>query len=273
MSLQNLLAYLNQKLILWSRMLMDQLPNIVVALIVVLIALYAARRVQDAVVRLVGQTQGRRELGVLLGRLARIMMLVAGALIILSIFRQTQLLASFIASLGIFGLLIAFALQDITRNFAAGVLLLLQRPFGLEDRIRVDPYEGTVTDIALRATVLRTSDGHEVLIPNAQVYSGTIVNLTRYPLRRHVVPLTLPLDVDAAAVRETLETALRAVAQLAPEPRPHVASTGVGKDDQQFEVRFWLRSDAPETPAIVSAVTLLLQQEMRTIHTNRAATP
>jgi small-conductance mechanosensitive channel len=200
----------------------------------------------------------------------RLAIFFAGLLIILGIFNQTQLLASFIASLGIFGLLIAFALQDITKNFAAGVLLLLQRPFGLEDRIRVEPFEGVVTDISLRATVLRTSDGQEVLIPNAQVYSGAITNLTRYPKRRYSVPIVLPLAIDPVMARQLLEAALRRVPGIENDPAAYIAATVVGKDDYTLEARFWVHSKTPEIQALVSAATLALQQAVQEIRSRQA---
>ena len=253
---------------LWHQLpktLQDATPRILEALLVVVITFWADDRLRRAVERAVGEGRRRRELARLLGRLVRIGVLIAGLIVVLGIFGQAGLLASFITSLGIFGLLVAFALQDITKNFAAGVLLLIQRPFGLDDRIRIGANEGVVTDISLRATVLRTTEGHEVLIPNADVFSSTIINLTRYPLRRHSVVVTLSLDTDAQASRETLEAALRGVPGLEREPQPHIASTAIGKDDQQFEARFWIKSAAPETPAIVSAVTLALQEAVRSI--------
>jgi small conductance mechanosensitive channel len=253
----------------WGKTLLKEIPHIIQALLVLAITLYAAGRLQRTVERISGLDHRRRELARLLGRLVRIAVFVCGLLIVVSIFDQTRLLASFIASLGIFGLLVAFALQDITKNFAAGVLLLIQRPFGLDDRIRIGANEGVVTDISLRATVLRTIEGHEVLIPNADVFSSTIINLTRYPVRRHSVVVTLPLDADAQASRERLEAALRGVPGLEHEPQPHIASTAVGKDDQQFEARFWIKSAAPETPAIISAVTLALQEAVRTLRAAR----
>ncbi len=245
----------------WGQSLLRAIPQIIQALIVGGIALWADDRLQRAVERAVGLRSGQRELARLLGRLTRIGVLVLGLIVVLGIFNRTGILASFITSLGIFGLLIAFALQDITKNFAAGVLLLIQRPFALDDRIRVGVHEGIVTDVSLRATVLRTIDGHEVLIPNADVFSGTIVNLTRYPLRRHSIPIILPLDIDPEAARQAFETAIRRVPGIEGEPPPYVASTTIGKEDQQLEARFWVKSTLPELPAIVSAATLALQQE------------
>jgi small conductance mechanosensitive channel len=244
----------------WVRTLLAQIPNLLQALLVIAVAVYVAQRIQLAVERLVGRERRHRELARLLGRLVRIAVLVGGLLLVLGIFNQTQILASFLASLGIFGLLVAFALQDITKNFAAGILLLIQRPFALEDRIRVGLFEGVVVDVSLRATVLRTADGHEVLIPNADVYSGAITNLTRYPLRRHTVAIALPIEIDGASAQHVLEATLRRVPQIVREPRPVVVSTGVGVAEQQFEARFWIPSTLPELPAVVGAAVLGLQQ-------------
>ncbi len=263
--------YLEQLWQQWGRSVLAAIPHIVQALAIAFLALYLAGRLQRAVERLVDEGPRRRELARLLGRLVRLGVLAGGLLIILGIFNQTQLLASFIASLGIFGLLIAFALQDITKNFAAGVLLLLQRPFGLDDRIRVEPYEGVVTDVTLRATVLRTTDGHEVLIPNAQVYSGPITNLTRYPRRRHAVPITLPFASDGVEAQRRIETAVRRVQGVEVEPPAYVAATAVTKDDLLFEARFWVRSAALETPAIVSAVIQTVQEEVQRLRQEIAA--
>ena len=117
-----MLAYFDKLVQHWGETLLQEIPHIIQALLVVAITLYAAGRFQRAVERISGLDHRRRELARLLGRLARIAVLVAGLLIVVSIFDQTRLLASFIASLGIVGLLVAFALQDITKNFAAGVL-------------------------------------------------------------------------------------------------------------------------------------------------------
>jgi small conductance mechanosensitive channel len=257
--------YMQQLWVHWGQSILAEIPHIIQACLVAIATLVLAGRLQRLVERLTAEGHRRRELGRLLGRLARIGVIFAGLLIILGIFNQTQLLASFIASLGIFGLLIAFALQDITKNFAAGVLLLLQRPFGLDDRIRVEPFEGVVTDITLRATVLRTLDGQEVLIPNAQVYSGAITNLTRYPKRRYVVPITLPLAVEPAVARGALEEALRGVAGIEADPPPYVAATVVGKDDYTLEARFWVHSRLPELQMIVSTATLALQEAVQSL--------
>lgn len=253
-------AYFTELLERWGHTILDQIPNLVQALLVAVLAVYLARRTQRTVERLVGRERRHREIARVLGRLVRIAVLIGGLLLVLGIFNQTQILASFLASLGVFGLLVAFALQDITKNFAAGILLLIQRPFALEDRIKVGLFEGIVTDVSLRATVIRTADGHEVLIPNADVFSGAITNLTRYPLRRQTVPIVLPLDIDGETAQRVLEATLRGIPQIEREPRPVIASTGVTAAEQQFEARFWIKSTLPELPSVISTAVLGLQK-------------
>jgi small conductance mechanosensitive channel len=226
--------------------LLGVIPEVILALIVIAIALFIDERVQRAVERTVARRGGQPEIGRLLGRMARVAVLIVAAILVISVFGLYSILASFLASLGIAGLIIAFALQDITKNFAAGVLLVLLRPFRLHDRIKVRDFEGVVTDISLRATTLRTADGTEVLVPNADVYSSPITNYTRYAKRRYHVPLTLPagVPVDLALGRLT--------AVLLELP-------GIERDPPlSLDASYWLPSIYPDAPAQMSqAITRL----------------
>ncbi len=244
----------------WGHSVLQAIPKIIQAVLVLGLVLLVDGRLQQAVERLVGR-RGQREVARLLGRLTRIGVMLLGVLIILGIFKQTEIVASFVTSLGIAGLILAFALQDITKNFAAGVLLLIQRPFGLDDHIKVGDFDGIVTDISLRATALRTEDGHEVLIPNANVYSGSITNLTHYPLRRVTVdfPIANTLDPRTALphLRAALQHALEAKKLIPKEHPPTIAMTAFNKEEYSCRVAFWMQADANET-AITSFITLQL---------------
>jgi len=91
---------------------------------------------------------------------------------------------------GILALAFSLAFQDILKNFIAGIFMLLERPFRLGDEITVDNHTGIVENIEMRATTLRTSEGEQVITPNSLVYTGTIINRTRYPVS--YTHLTLP---------------------------------------------------------------------------------
>ncbi len=257
----------------WRESILKNIPNMIQALVVLAIAFFIDERAQNAVERLVGLRDGRRELARLLGRMARLAVLVLAVLYVLSVFKQTQLVTSFIASLGIAGLVIAFALQDITKNFAASVLLLLLRPFGLDDRIRVKDFEGVVTDISLRATTLRTSDGEEVLVPNADVYSNPIVNLTRYTRRRYHVPITVPATLPIEPVRQRLEAALRETPGLEQEPLPQIVVTAVSDDSVTLDAQYWLPSQAKDVSQKQTLVIERLNELAQTLKAQAARPP
>jgi len=225
-----------------------------VTLLVLFAALLINRRAQFAIERIVNRDGDQRELARLLLRMLRIGIWIAAAVIVLGLFEQTQIVASFVASLGIVGLILAFALQDITKNFAAGVLLLLLRPFRLDDRIRVRDFEGQVTDVSLRATTLHTADGVEVLVPNADVYASPITNLTRYNKRRHQVTLTVPLPTPVEVIRAQCEDTLRMLPFIDQQVAPQVVATALNADNVMLEARFWLPAAAVDAPSRVSAV-------------------
>ena len=232
----------------------DHVGRFVGAALVVLVALLINRRAHVAIERIVNRDGDRRELARLLLRMVRIGVWLAAVVIILGLFEQTEIVASFVASLGIVGLILAFALQDITKNFAAGVLLLLLRPFRLDDRIKVRDWEGQVTDVSLRATTLHTADGVEVLVPNADVYASPITNLTRYAKRRYQVTLSLPLPTPLEHARTEIEQILRALPMIEQQPVPHVVATALTNDGVTLEARFWLPAAALDAAQRVSDV-------------------
>src|SRR5207249_11209019 len=102
-----------------------------------------------------------------------------------------------------------FAFQDILKNVLAGPVLQLGRPFRTGAEITVDKRTGVVESIEMRNTTLRTSDGEEVLTPNSLVYTGTIINRTKYPTRLFTltakVPAGMALDGLVERVREQLK--------------------------------------------------------------------
>ncbi len=100
-------------------------------------------------------------------------------------------MTAFLTGLGILGFTVGFALQDVMKNFAAGVLLLLQKPFRVGESISVAGFDGTVTAIDLRSTEIRTFDGRIVILPNADVLNHAIVNFTRSAHRRIELPVSV----------------------------------------------------------------------------------
>ncbi len=146
-----------------------------------------------------------------------------------------------IASLGVAGFALGFALKDILENFIAGVLLLFARPFELQDQVTVGNYEGTVVDIQIRTTSLRTYSDETVLIPNSQVFTNAVVNHTRLGKRRYAVAFDTSLSADTAMVHREALRAVQENPDVMTDPPPFVRIRGVdsGNDALQWEVFYW----------------------------------
>lgn len=165
-----------------------------------------------------------------------------GILIIGAVFAVEQVVpnvTSLLAGLGIAGFTLGFALQDVAKNFVAGVLLLIQKPFEIGDTIQVSGFTGTVVDINLRTTDLREVDGRYVIIPNGDVFVSPIVNLSRAPIRRISIAIGVSYDADPDQVEGIALEAIRPLRGMVEDPAPEVVFEGLGDSAVQATVRFW----------------------------------
>jgi small-conductance mechanosensitive channel len=174
--------------------------------------------------------------------------------------RQAAL--SFLAGLGIVGIAIGFALQDIVKQLAAGVLLLMLRPFNIGDTVKIGAFEGNVIQVQLRATVLKTANGDEVLIPNADVYTTAITNNSRYNLRRHDIPFSLALATNLTQARAALVKAIQEVPGVIANPAPAIVATGIDGQVVKLEARFWVDQRASSVEAVSTAVIAAIQRAL-----------
>jgi small conductance mechanosensitive channel len=136
--------------------------------------------------------------------------------------------ASFAALLGAAGLAIGLAFQGTLSNFAAGIMLLLFRPFKVGDTIRVSNQIGTVRELELFTTELVTADNRRIILPNAQVFGQTLENVTHYPTRRVDIALQVPLRIDSDTTEQALLDVTRSVPGVLSEPPPEAALVELG---------------------------------------------
>jgi small conductance mechanosensitive channel len=250
----------------WYIQTVQFLPNLIVIAIILVFTIILSRRSQSFVRHFSERSQVPPEIIDLLGRAARFAVVALGLLLVLDRLNLSGAVLSFIAGLGIFGIIIGFALQDIVKQFAAGVLLLMLRPFRVGDDVKIGDFEGRVMQVQLRATVLKTDGGDEVLIPNADVYSTAIVNTSRYDLHRHDITLAVPPDADLARTRAALTQALGGVPGVAPNPAPSIVATGIADKTVQLQARFWVdeRANSPDTvtTGVIAALRRALEEDM-----------
>ena len=150
------------------------LPNLVLAIGTFCIFLAIASLTRSLVRRVASRRAHHQSLGLLLGHLARAIVIIVGSLIALSVVAPSFRAVDLVKLLGIGSVAVGFAFQNILQNFLAGILLLLQEPFRIGDFISVTGIEGTVYDIQSRATVITTKEGRQVIIPNAIIFTSPV---------------------------------------------------------------------------------------------------
>lgn len=230
-----------------------QLPNIVGGLLVLLIAWGVAKLVARGV-RATFHRRGRIDLGSVLGSLAFGAVMIAAALVVAVIVFPSVQPSTIISSLGIGSVAIGFAFKDILQNLAAGILLLLNRPYRRGDQIRVNDFEGTVEHIESRATLIKTYDGRRVIIPNSDLYTAPVVVMTAFPVRRDQFDIGIGYgDRPDRAIAAFLE-AIRGVEGVGAEPAPEVLPWGLDASQVTLRARWWTgskRTDVVHTRARV----------------------
>ncbi|EYD77503.1 hypothetical protein Rumeso_00928 [Rubellimicrobium mesophilum DSM 19309] len=225
----------------WVEGLQRLLPNLVVALVLLLVAAGIGWSVQRSLQRW-GKRHDRDNLGAVLGSFLKWVVILAGALVALIIIVPTFRPGDLIAGLGIGSVAIGFAFKDILQNWLAGLLLLIRRPFRVGDEIVVNGYEGRVEWIETRATMIRTYDGRRAIIPNADVFTNAVTVNTAFPKRRSEYLVGIGYGDKIPAAREAILAAIRDLDDVEADPGPDVLAWELAGSSVNLKVRWWTDS-------------------------------
>jgi len=149
---------------------------------------------------------------------------------------------SFIAVLGAAGLAIGLALQGSLSNFAAGVLIVLFRPYKVGDFIEAAGITGSVEEVQILTTVLKTGDNKQVIVPNAQIMGSIITNYSAKETRRVDMVIGVSYDDDLDKVRSTLEELVAAEDRILDDPACTIAVSALADSSVNFVVRPWVNT-------------------------------
>lgn len=215
------------------------IPAILVAIAILFLTSYAAnltRRMAAIAGRRMLKSQSLRSL---LIQISYVATWVAGILFASVIAFPDVGLGDIIGLLGLGSVAIGFAFQDIFKNFLAGVLLLLNEPFRLGDQVIVDKFEGTIEDITIRSTQIKTYQGERIIIPNAIVFTSPVQVLTAMPHRRTDLALGVDYNTDLPRAIQVLLKTVATVQGVLPTPTPEVDAVSFGDSSIDLMVRYW----------------------------------
>lgn len=228
---------LAQGLAEWMATLPNLLTDLIIALVLILASIIISSWLGKAVETASRRQQSDIGLAQTLSRLTRWAVLIFG--LSLALEQVVPNVTSLLAGLGIAGFTLGFALQDVAKNFIAGLLLLLQRPFEIGDTILVSGFTGEVLDITLRTTDLRTIDGLFVTIPNGDVIVSPITNYSRAPERRFEIKAGVSYDADPELVERIALEAVRQVPGFIEDPAPKVVFDSLGDSAVDISIIYW----------------------------------
>ena len=214
------------------------LPNIGLGLAAFLLFLLVAAVARRAVVGGFHRS-GRDDLGRLLGGFAKWSLILFGGLVVATIVFPSVKPADLLATLGIGSVAIGFAFKDILQNWLSGLLILWRQPFRPGDQIVSGGHEGTVEHIEARATLIRTYDGQRVVIPNSDIYTGTVTVRTAFPTRRSEYDVGIGYGDDLDAACRVILDALRGLDGVEPEPAPEAIPWSLEGSWVNIRVRWW----------------------------------
>ncbi|ABG41839.1 MscS Mechanosensitive ion channel [Paraglaciecola sp. T6c] len=149
---------------------------------------------------------------------------------------------SLVAILGAAGLAIGLSLQGSLQNFAAGVMLLVFRPFKAGDFVEAGGAAGVVKSISIFTTIMTSGDNKEIIVPNGQIYSGTITNYSAKETRRVDMVVGIGYDADLKRAKEVLKELAAADPRILQDPAPTIAVAELADSSVNFVVRPWVKS-------------------------------
>lgn len=236
------------------------LPALFTALIIILLTRYAARCIQQLVTQVTRKTVRSRSLQLLLIKTSGVTTWVIGVLIACVVAFPGLRLGDIIATLGLSSVAIGFAFQDIFKNFLAGVLLLLQEPFRIDDQIVVGEYEGTVERIDIRTTKIRTYQGERVLLPNSTVFTSAIQVRTAFNSRRTDLAVGVDYNTSLSEASDILEETISNLEGVLKDPAPEIDLVSFGESSIDFIVRYWTEPQQKKVRQVKTRAILAIKQ-------------
>ena len=223
-----------------NELILSYIANFVVAILIVVVGLYIARILSELLSQLLTKKKFDKTIVDFLSAIARYtliaMTIVAGGG---HLGIQT---ASFVAIIAAAGLAIGLALKGALSNFAAGILLVTLRPFKIGNFIEAAGTSGTVESIQIFHCILRTGDNKYIVVPNAAILKGNIVNVSRKPIRRIDLIIRVSYQSNLKHVKQVLEAVVLANDKVLTEPGIQIAVSELAHSSVNVVVRPWVKS-------------------------------
>jgi small conductance mechanosensitive channel len=239
-SLPNLGFDWNEAWIMVKTTGVDFIINVIVAILIFYIGKWVVNLIVEGMLKAMRKSDMDRTLRRFVANLARMLLML---FVIIAAINQLGIqTASLIALVGAAGLAVGLALQGSLANFASGVLIVLFRPYKVGDFIEGGGISGSVEEVQILTTVLKTGDNKRVIIPNSQIMGSTITNYSANDTRRVDLVVGVSYDDDLDQVRSELEKLVGADERILDEPAVTIAVSELADSSVNFVLRPWVKT-------------------------------
>ncbi len=242
MNISGWLGLIFKKVEGWWVNFIKMLPNILLAAIVLVLFYFIGKLFRKLWFRIFHKISGKNTISGFLATLIYIFILFLGFFIALNILNLDNAVTSLLAGASIIGLAVGFAFQDLTANFISGAYIAFRKPFEVGDLIETNNFIGTVEEINLRSTTIRTFAGLHVLLPNREIFQKPIINYSRTPERKIELMFILPQNANLPDIKDKVLKKLSEIKYLL-ESRPpefyYVSSEG---NNVKAELSVWINN-------------------------------
>lgn len=235
-------------------------PGLLSAIIIIFLTRYFAEFIQKLASQLGTRMIRSHSLQLLLSKTCYVAVWVIGILVASVIAFPGLRLGDIVATLGLTSVAIGFAFQDIFKNFLAGVLLLLQEPFRINDQVIIGDYEGTVEQIDIRTTKIRTYQGERVILPNSTVFTSAVQVRTSFGSRRTDLTVGVDYNTPLPKAVQTLQRLVNGVEGVLDSPALEVDLVSFGDSSIDFVVRYWTLPQQKEVRRVKTRVIIAIKK-------------
>ncbi|MBS1565778.1 MAG: mechanosensitive ion channel [Bacteroidetes bacterium] len=231
---------IRKKLEAWLVGFIKLLPNLVLAIIVFIVFFFVAKLLRKVINRLLLRLSGKPAVSGLFSSIFYIIILFVGLFVSLELLHLEKTISSLLAGAGIIGLALGFAFQDLTANFISGVFIIFRKPFDVGNIIETNGFIGTVEEIQLRSTTIRTFQGLHIMLPNKEIFQKPITNYSLSGDRRIDIGLTLPAKTNINELEAKIKKALADMPETDNNKEQEILFTDYTGDNMKLEIRCWI---------------------------------
>jgi small conductance mechanosensitive channel len=224
----------------WFEVMVDMIPNMLLSIILILVFIVLAKLAKKGFVKIFRKSSDNKALENLFSTIIYYAMMGIGFFIILDLLNLDKAVTSLLAGVGVIGLALGFAFQDIAANFVSGVILAFRKPFLIDDVIQLGDLMGVVARTNLRVTVIGTFQGQEVYIPNKDVLSNPITNYSVLKQRRIDLAVGVSYGDNLKKVKDLVLDTLHNLEGVIRKEDMIFTFSEFGSSSINFEIKFWI---------------------------------